>query len=479
MRDFPHNAARWQALGTSSPLAMPCDRLLATRRRFLASAAGLVCASVAALTGCSPARSPSTDTRRSTGPTVTRGTEPPPAPPRLSIPTVEPTIRVRVASIRGSEMTSVHSSTGWLRVRELGSKHAPLFMRGPITIARHADSWAIADTGGIGPVAPGLAPVEFLPDAEGAFLSIGPSRYAGSLVAVATGSPTTSDAPGIDLVNHLPLEMYLPGVLAKELYSHWHAEAFACQAIAARSFACMEVQMNGQRRHFDVTNTQASQAYVGMTSLAVANDAAARTRGQVLAWHGDLVPGYYSSCCGGVAGNATDMIGPNPINGIPPLRSRDLPNACTAAPVYRWTIERSADDVTRRLRAWGVAANDAAMRQVGDVTAITIAQTNAHGRPTLFHVRDRAGRAIDLPARRLREAVDFAVPGAPNVPLAMRSAFVSVETRGNLLLFHGRGFGHGVGMCQHCAQSLATRGVGHLAMLGEFYPGAQVTQGYA
>lgn len=455
----------------------------ATRRRFLASAATVACASFAALTGCSPARSPSTDTRRSTGPTVIRRDDPPPAPPRLTIPTAEPTIRVRVASLRGGETTSVHSSTGWLRVRELGSKHPPLFMRGPIIVARHADSWAIADTGGIGPVAGGLAPVEFLPDADGAFLSIGASRYTGSLVAVATGSPATGEAPGapgIDLVNHLPLEMYLPGVLAKELYSHWHAEAFACQAIAARSFACMEAQMNAQRRHFDVTNTQQSQAYVGMTSLAVANDAAARTRGQVLAWHGDLVPGYYSSCCGGVAGNAIDMIGPNPINDIAPLRSRDQPNACISAPVYRWTIERPADDVSRRLRAWGAAANDAAMRQLGEVAAITIAQTNAHGRPTLFHVRDRgSGGVIDLPARRLREAVDFAAPGAPAVPLAMRSAFVSVETSGRLLLFHGRGFGHGVGMCQHCAQQLATRGVSHTAMLGEFYPGAQIAQGYA
>jgi len=83
-----------------------------------------------------------------------------------------------------------------------------------------------------------------------------------------------------DVVNVAPMEQYLPGVLTGELYGHWHPEAFAAQAIAARSYAIANMA-DAAGRHYDVESTTASQVYTGHTrnSKAVhAVEAAGRVR---------------------------------------------------------------------------------------------------------------------------------------------------------------------------------------------------------
>ena len=74
----------------------------------------------------------------------------------------------------------------------------------------------------------------------------------------------------------------------------------AAQAIAARSFACSEHAQFGHR-HYELTNTASSQVYVGSVKHHRAVEAVAMTRGTVLSYDGLLVPGSYSSCCGGGA----------------------------------------------------------------------------------------------------------------------------------------------------------------------------------
>jgi peptidoglycan hydrolase-like amidase len=72
-----------------------------------------------------------------------------------------------------------------------------------------------------------------LPPGAGGMLSSGGQAW-GSLVRL------WIRGEGIDAVGEIPIEAYLPGVLAKELYRHWSPAAFEAQAVAARSFAVVE-----------------------------------------------------------------------------------------------------------------------------------------------------------------------------------------------------------------------------------------------
>ena len=58
----------------------------------------------------------------------------------------------------------------------------------------------------------------------------------------------------LDVVAHVPLEQYLPGVIAGELFSHWHLDTFAAQAVAARSYAIAQQLARKRTSHYDVTD---------------------------------------------------------------------------------------------------------------------------------------------------------------------------------------------------------------------------------
>jgi len=457
------------------------------RRRFLARMS-LLAAGALILSDCSPGCSSRSTPPRPRGDDgldpfgqprgAAGGVEEPPPLVRPVIPREEPIARIRIASVAASGgRLQVSHASGRVEVREGLSLRGPHAAASPVAIARRGNRWDVTDRAGNRFDLDGSKPVDLLaPAGSSGHLQFNASSYPGMLrCAVVTGAPGAAE---LDLVNYLPLETYLPGVLSKELYSSWHRQAFEAQAIAARSFACAEIQHFAERRHFDLASTQQSQAYGGSTDLAVAMNAVAATRGRVLSWENTLVPAYYSSCCGGVAASAADEIGPSFVNDIPPLRARSGPNACTAAPVYRWRVERSVQDLSARLRAWAASNAMPDLARVSEVVGITPSHVNEFGRPVSIAIAGARGERIEIPSRKFREAADFTTPSLPVPAKVMRSSFITASFSGGVAVFDGRGYGHGAGMCQYCAQALAQRGVGHEAMLGMFYPGASVVTGY-
>lgn len=457
-----------------------CEGGTIDRRRFLTQL-GVSATGILILTGCNSGCSSNTPATRprdttSTGPS-TPEVEPLPLLVRPAIPTQEPIIRVRIATAGSGEKLEIAHPSGRIEVREGQSLRAPHGVQSPLTIVRRGGRWDVIDRAGQRLTLDAARPVDVLPSSGSAgHLQFTGASYPGMLRCAAV---TTSDRRiELDLVNYLPLEQYLPGVLSKELYPNWHGRTFEAQAIAARSFACAEAFQHAERRHYDVTSTQQSQVYGGASDLAVAHAAAIATRGKILAWEQTVVPAYYSSCCGGVANSAIDGIGPSPINDIPPLAARSGPNACSAAPVYRWQNERLVQDVLARFRAWAAAEPNQALANLSEISSIEPAKRNDFGRPVSIVISGAAGERIEIPARRFREAVDFTTPSLPAPAKPMRSSFITASFSGGTAIFSGRGYGHGAGLCQYCAQALAQRGVGNAEMLSMFYPGAEIVQAY-
>ena len=198
----------------------------------------------------------------------------------------------------------------------------------------------------------------------------------------------------------------------------------------------------------------------------------------VVAYAGYLVPGYYSSCCGGKAATAQDAIGAHPYNDVPPLGGRDGADVCVEAPLYSWTIERPRREVARRLSAYGKARNIEALAQYRDVEAVEIAEVNPHGRPRRYAVTLDRDTVVELDAEDLRRAVDYRQGSMRGPEQALWSAYISATMSRRSVWFEGHGHGHGVGLCQYGAEALAQRGESCAQILRWYYPDVEITPTY-
>ena len=164
----------------------------------------------------------------------------------------------------------------------------------------------------------------------------------------------TADVDGVQLVNLLPLEDYIAGVVPYEISPTWDYEALRAFAITVRSYTA-----RNRRRHrdygFDVCNTTHCQVYRGIGS---ANDnvyaAVAATKGMVLTYEGSIVPAYYSSSTGGYTAGGNDTWGGSEAAYLTPTytpweRYSEYANGL-------WSVEVDAAEIAEHLRNKGYTA---------------------------------------------------------------------------------------------------------------------------
>jgi len=270
------------------------------------------------------------------------------------------------------------------------------------------------------------------------------------------------------VVNHVPVEDYLKGVLGAELPRSFQIETYKAQAICARTFALYEKlsRDNGQRP-FDVSATEASQVYHGIEVHSTKSlQAVEATRGIVLVgetakgWK--IFPAFFSSTCGGVtqAGRYLAAIDPD----FRPLQGGVTCSGCSLSPKYHWAEQRiPAAEVVERLRERG-AGNLSGLRQV------YVAKLTPSGRIAEIELTDPAGRTVSLPGERFRLIVGSR---------KMLSTWCEPALEGDeLVLRNGRGFGHGVGLCQWGAEGMARAGATATEILRHYYPGARLVLAY-
>lgn len=390
-----------------------------------------------------------------------------PAPAPLPAPAAyqqEPTVRIRVAADRTSVQISGHALT----IGPGSGRTYPLVS--PVTVTRNTAGFIIA--GGDGRAMRWAVPTLTVQSGSTGGLILDNTIYPGVLVLSGGRTPDR-----IDVINHAGLETYLAGVLEHELYRQWHPTTFRAQAIAARSYALVQMHRNRDRA-FDMESTVASQVYGGASAFDKATEAVEATRGLVLTWSGKIVPGYYSSASGGTGQDAAAAFPGGP--DIPPLRGREHGGWSRESRYFRWgPINADAAQLARRVAGWG-AANRHPVAGLRSIRNIQIVERNSVGRPTVFRIDD-AGRSYRLGCEQFRFACNFNAPGLPEVrpDAILRSSHVNVRVVGQTVQFwDGRGFGHGVGLDQHGAQAMAKQGYDERSILAFYYPGATIARVY-
>lgn len=406
---------------------------------------------------------------------------PPPPPRPLPVPPAEePDIRVRIAALAPGTAATVGGGGQRLVVVPVApdaegagaSRPAPR-MAAPVQASLGASGWSLRDAAGMSISWPAEVTQLRLDAASGpAQVQWNGAQWPGHMRLVRT------PAGGIDIVMDVPMERYLPGVIAKELYGSWDLDTFKAQAVAARSYAVVEDDRWSERRHYDVVAGEQSQAWIGETSNPTALQAVRDTRGMVLVHEGRVVPGYYSSACGGRPATARGAITENPHHGIPPLGAGDAGarkgECCQSTKVATWEARVPVKALLERVRAWGRANGRADLAALPGITGIAVKSRNSAGRAVAFSIASGAGAPAEIGAEDLRTAINAAGDRSTSI----RSSDCSVRIKAGMAEFEGRGFGHGAGMCQHGAQSMATRGSAWDAILARYYPGARVERAW-
>lgn len=414
------------------------------------------------------------------------GASPPRSVPTApaSVATDGPDLRIRIArSIRATEIDADGVFTLGDPDRSTVTRWegpASITRDGAIFAIRNADASVLIHMNGPIVVEPPTGRTLRLDGAE----HLGAVELRAADPTGATGAPSAPSAHDtFDAIERIGIESYLPGVVAAELYPGWSPIAYEAQAIAARSYALHErARRRAAGDPFDLENTTIDQAYAGAKSSPKARDAVRSTRGAVLMHQGAPLRAYYSSACGGRPGSARDTWptdGGFAFNLAPPLQARERPFACGFSRHFSWTVARDAGTLTRRIAGAGARSGDAirAIKSIGSIRAV---EWNAAGRPSAFEVRDDSGGAWRVQADTLRHWCNASVKGLPDVPneAMLRSGDIDAIVAGDLVQFSGRGFGHGVGMCQFGAEGFARRGWSRDRILRLYYPGATISAAY-
>jgi stage II sporulation protein D len=132
------------------------------------------------------------------------------------------------------------------------------------------------------------SPLRFVPGA--APLRLDGQAYRGALLVHRRGGSLT-------IVNKLPLDRYLRGVVPWEMPDDWAREALRAQAVVARSYALATLKPGTL---FDLYADTRSQVYGGIEAESpTTNRAIGSTAGKVLFWNGRVATTFYHSTSGG------------------------------------------------------------------------------------------------------------------------------------------------------------------------------------
>jgi stage II sporulation protein D len=281
----------------------------------------------------------------------------------------------------------------------------------------------------------------------GAVLGIGAVSYAGTL--------RVRGLPGnvLEVVNEVPLETYLLGVVGGEMPPSWEMEALKAQAVAARTYAAARMRAaRGADAPFDLYDDTRSQVYAGVPPARYASRlarAVGATEGEVLVHEGELLTAFFHSTCGGHTESAHRVFGSAdraPLKGVPC-------DGCVESPLFRWEVKIPAEDLEGRLGVKGVKT-------------IRADERGPSGRCGAVRLVAEEGETV-------LTGKDFRWKLGVN---RLRSTAFEATREGDGFLFTGKGFGHGVGLCQWGARGLARKGKDCLQILEHYYPGAMVLQ---
>lgn len=341
--------------------------------------------------------------------------------------------------------------------------------------------------------------------ADDGVMSFNKYRYRGGLVVkrYKDSDPT--------VINYIPLEQYLYGVVPYEISPKWHIEAQKAQAVAARNYALTSLSKH-KKYGFDVCSTDDCQVYAGYNvESALSNQAVDLTKGVTLKYNGKLAMTYFHSNSGGRTENSENVW----TTAVPYLVAVDDPYSI-GQPNDVWTVTYTPDQIKQALAAKKI--------DIGDITSVVVNTYSPNGRALKTTFTGTKG-SVSYEKDKLRslfsakefKSIWFTVsaPGqiavqsqsglkvlsASGTLTSLASSVTALSSSGNTAIdlsvsksalsadgstkvvvsaqtpsgsatgytFTGKGWGHGIGMSQWGAKVMAEKGFTYEQILTHYY----------
>lgn len=313
------------------------------------------------------------------------------------------------------------------------------------------------------------------------------------------------DGQDITVVNILPLEDYVKGVVPYEMGPSWPLEALKAQAVCARTYAMITMGKH-EKYHFDLCNTTDCQAYHGLNSANDTTDQAAEeTSGKLAYYNGDLAQTYYMSSDGGATENVSNVW--TSTKTYPYLAGIVDPYETAIAdqiPQYSWTTSFTKTELAEKLQSKGyqcapiVDFRIAQYTPTGNVLTITFVDANGAEwsfskekvrtflglRSIRYEISGGGKYYVDGDKNTITSVIGaYAIDGSGSIaqvtgsagPYVITSEGTSaLQSAGSTFTISGTGWGHNVGMSQWGACSMAQQGCTYDQILKFYFTGIDI-----
>jgi stage II sporulation protein D len=253
-----------------------------------------------------------------------------------------------------------------------------------------------------------------------------------------------------NLIETIPLEKYLIGVLSGEMPVNYELEALKAQAVAARTYTLNKMDMN-KNLEYDIVDNTNDQMYLDENQLkenwgnkyeeyrSKIKQAVTETSGQYLTYDGKIIKAFFFSTSSGKTENCKDVFGEN----LPYLVSVSS-EWDENSPSYIDKKEFTKEEFYEKLNL-----------PYKEKLEIEISRNNTNSINTI----NINGNTIKGTAFRYE--------------LSLRSTNIEIEENNNKIIITSKGFGHGVGLSQYGAQQLALKGYKYDEILKHYYQGTE------
>ena len=265
-------------------------------------------------------------------------------------------------------------------------------------------------------------------------------------------------------VEELPIDEYLYGVVSSEMPVKYEIEALKAQAVVARTYTIYQITHNtGKHSDADVCDNYACcQAWISKEDRFAKWDekdaenkwekignAVDSTQGKVITYNGDVIDAFFHSNSGGITETASNVWGGQ---NFPYLKSVETSGEDEYSE-YNSEVEISKDELTNKLK-------------------------EKHSEIEINYEEDDVIKIIEFTeSGRVKKIkfgnVEIAGTEARTI-LGLKSTNFNFEIRDNSVIFFVKGYGHGVGMSQTGADSLAKQGSSYEEIIKHFYSNVEI-----
>ncbi len=254
-------------------------------------------------------------------------------------------------------------------------------------------------------------------------------------------------------VENVDIEEYVIGCVASEMPSSYEIEALKAQAVVSFTYALYQRSKGGSSDISD--DPSVHQAYTSREELkekwgdsyekniAQIEKAIKAVKGEYLTYKNELIqPPYFALSCGST--NSAEDVWGEKVDWLISVPSDSDKLSVSVKSIFEFT----KDEICTQLKDYGIDEINIGKierTQNGYVKSIEISSKKFSG-------------------EQLRQL------------LSLRSGNFTVEKSGELYVFTCMGYGHGVGMSQYGANSMAKDGSDYKEILAHFYPGTKISK---